>query len=138
MAENKTKPTDQNVEEYLKRVSDERKRKDCFTVLKLMKRVTGKKPQMWGDSMVGFGSYHYKYKSGHEGDSFLTGFSPRKQNLAIYIMAGLARYPELLDKLGKFKTGKSCLYIKSIEGVDLSVLEELVKRSVKQVAKDNK
>jgi len=138
MAENKTKPTDQNVEEYLNQVSDERRRQDCFTVLKLMKRITGKKPRMWGDTLVGFGSYHYKYASGREGDFFLAGFSPRKQNLAIYIVAGLDKYPELLDKLGKFKTGKSCLYIKSIEDVDMSVLEELVKRSVKQVAKDNK
>jgi hypothetical protein len=134
MAELKTKPNDQSVEEFLNGVADEKKRQDCHTILALMKQVTGAEPKMWGDSIVGFGSYHYKYKSGREGDWFLTGFSPRKQNLTLYIMAGFDRYDALLEKLGKFKTGKSCLYIKKVEDVDLSTLRELVEQSVEHMA----
>ncbi len=104
------------------------------TVLEIMKQITKAEPQMWGTSMVGFGSYHYKYESGSEGDWFVAGFSPRKQNLTLYIMAGFSRYDELLSKLGKFKTGKSCLYIKKIEDVDLKTLKELIKQSVAYVS----
>ena len=135
MAELKTKITDASVEKYLNGISDEKKRQDCFTVLKLMKQTTKKEPQMWGSSMVGFGSYHYKYASGREGDWFLTGFSPRKQNLTLYIMSGFSQYDSLLKKLGKFKTGKSCLYIKKIEDIDLKTLKELIKQSVAYVSK---
>jgi len=99
-----------------------------------MREVTGCEPKMWGPSIVGFGRYHYKYESGREGDWPLTGFSPRKQALTVYIMAGFRRYEELLDRLGKHKTGKSCLYLKRLEDVDLEVLRELVHESVEQVA----
>ncbi|MCK6630390.1 MAG: DUF1801 domain-containing protein [Anaerolineae bacterium] len=130
MAELKTKPTGQSVEAFLQEVSDEQKRQDCFTVLELMRRITGEEPKMWGSSMVGFGRYHYKYSSGQEGDYFLTGFSPRKQNLTLYIMAGFEQYEPLLQKLGKHTTGKSCLYIKRLKDVDLPTLEELIRQSI--------
>jgi hypothetical protein len=135
MAEQKTKENDQNVEAFLNSVVDEKKRQDSFVILDLMKQVTGLTPKMWGSSMVGFGRYHYKYASGHEGDAFLTGFSPRKQNLTIYIMAGFEQYDELMKKLGKYRTGKSCLYIKKIEDIDLEVLKVLVGQSVEQMKK---
>ena len=135
MAELKTKRNKGDVEAFLNSVQDEKKRQDSFTVLELMKKVTGKQPEMWGDSIVGFGSYHYKYASGREGDWMLTGFSPRKQNLTVYIMPGFDKYDQLLSKLGKHSTGKSCLYIKKIEDVDLDVLKALVKQSVEHMAK---
>ena len=134
MAELKTKPNEQSVEVFLNSVEDEKKRQDCFTILEIMKQVTKAEPQMWGTSMVGFGTYHYKYESGREGDWFVAGFSPRKQNLTLYIMAGFSRYDELLSKLGKFKTGKSCLYIKKIEDLDLPTLKELITQSVAYVS----
>jgi hypothetical protein len=137
MAELKTKRNKGDVEAFLNNVSDEKKRQDSFTVLELMKQVTGKEPEMWGDSIVGFGSYHYKYASGREGDWFVTGFSPRKQNLTLYIMSGFDEYERLLGKLGKHSTGKSCLYIKKIEDVDVDVLTELVKKSVEHMEKTN-
>lgn len=130
MAELKTKPTEQSVEAFLQEVSDEQKRQDCFIVLELMRRITGEEPKMWGSSMVGFGRYHYKYSSGQEGDYFLTGFSPRKQNLTLYIMAGFEQFEPLLQKLGKHTTGKSCLYIKRLKDIDLPTLEELIRQSV--------
>ena len=134
MAELKTKQTEESVEAFLNGVADEKKRQDCFTILELMKQVTGMEPKMWGTSLVGFGSYHYKYKSGREGDWFLTGFSPRKQNLTLYIMSGFSQYDALLSTLGKFKTGKSCLYIKKIEDIDFQTLRELVKQSVAKLS----
>jgi len=137
MAELKTKRNQGDVEAFLNSVPDEKKRRDSFTVLELMKQVTGKKPEMWGDSIIGFGSYHYKYASGREGDWFVTGFSPRKQNLTLYIMPGFDKYDILLSKLGKHSTGKSCLYIKKIEDVDMDVLKELVKQSVAHMEKSN-
>ena len=130
MAELKTKRNDQSVDEFLQAIPDERRRKDCYTVLELMKKVTGEEPKMWGDAIVGFGDYHYKYASGREGDWFFTGFSPRKQNLTLYIMSGFEEYNDLLNKLGKLKTGKACLYINKLKDVDLSVLRELVTKSV--------
>lgn len=137
MAELKTKPTDQSVEKFLNGVTNEKKRQDSKAILELMREVTGEEARMWGDSIIGFGSYHYTYKSGREGDWFLTGFSPRKQNLTLYIMAGFDEYDELLDKLGKYKTGKSCLYINKLDDVDTDVLRELVKRSAEHVAETN-
>ena len=119
------------VSEFIAAVEDPGKRKDCRELMKLMREVTGKRATMWGTSMVGFGSYHYKYASGREGDHFLTGFSPRKQALTLYIMAGFKSHAKLMEKLGKHKTGKSCLYIKSLDDVDRSVLAELVTESVK-------
>lgn len=133
MAELKTKPTDKSVEDFINGLSDENRRNDCRAVLQLMKRVTKSKPRMWGPSIVGFGSYHYKYASGREGDWFVAGFSPRKQDLTLYIMAGLPRYAELLSKLGKHKSGKSCLYVKRLSDIDMDVLEDLVQQSVAYV-----
>jgi hypothetical protein len=131
MAELKTTPNDQNVVAFLDGVSDERRRQDCFAVLQLMQDVTQAAPRMWGDSIVGFGDYHYRYASGREGDWFVTGFSPRKQSLTLYIMSGFDRYAELLAKLGKYKTGKSCLYINRLSDIDQAVLRELVAESVR-------
>lgn len=126
MTELKTRATGKSAEDFVRGIKDERMRRDCTTVLKLMKRVTKAKPTMWGPSIVGFGTYHYKYDSGREGDWFLTGFSPRKQNLTLYC---LALKPDLLRKLGKHKRGVSCLYIKTLDDVDLKVLEQLVRAS---------
>ncbi len=137
MAELKTKITEQSVEDFLNAITDEQTRQDCFAIAKLMQKATKAKPKMWGPSIVGFGSYHYKYESGRESDWFLTGFSPRKQNLTLYIMAGFARYDELMRKLGKHKTGKSCLYIKRLEDIDLKVLKELIEQSVVHMAKQH-
>ena len=137
MAELKTKPTDENVLDFLNGIADEKRRQDCFSVLELMKQATGAEPKMWGDSIVGFGSYHYKYASGREGDWFLTGFSPRKQNLTLYIMSGFDEYEALLSKLGKHKTSKACLYINKLQDVDAAVLKELVERSVDHMIKTN-
>jgi len=137
MAELKTRRNKGNVEAFLNNVPDEGKRQDSFTILELMRQVTGREPEMWGDSIVGFGSYHYKYKSGREGDWFLTGFSPRKQNLTLYIMSGFDDYDQLLNKLGKYSTGKSCLYIKKVEDVDTDVLKQLIKKSVAHMEETN-
>jgi len=134
MAQNKTQPTKKSVENFLNQVSDEKKRLDAFDLLKLMKEVTGEKPTMWGDAMVGFGSYHYKYASGREGDYFLTGFSPRKQNLTVYIMSGFNRHAALMKKLGKYKNGSSCIYINKLEDVDRTILKRVIKKSVAQTA----
>jgi hypothetical protein len=133
MAELKTKPTEQSVEDFLNAIPDEQKRADAFAIVKLMKQVTRAEPKMWGSSIVGFGSYHYKYASGHEGDTCLVGFSPRKQNLTLYLMLGVADYSDLLNKLGKHKTGKGCLYINKLADVDVPTLKELIKQSVKQL-----
>jgi len=135
MAELKTKLNDASVQKFLNSISDEKKRKDCFTILELMKKITKAEPKMWGSSMVGFGIYHYKYESGREGDWFLTGFSPRKQNLTLYIMSGINKYDELMKKLGKYKTGKSCLYINGLEDVDKKVLKDLITESFKYMSK---
>jgi hypothetical protein len=137
MAELKTKPTDEGVEAFLNSVENEQKRLDSLTIMQLMKRASGEEPQMWGSSIVGFGRYHYRYKSGREGKWFLTGFSPRKQNLTLYIMSGFEQYEGLLDKLGKHKTGVGCLYIKKLEDVDITILEELVQRSVTHMRETN-
>ncbi len=137
MAELKTKKNDESVEDFLNKVEDEQKREDSFKILKLMQAVTGEKPSMWGESIVGFGKYHYKYASGREGDWMMTGFSPRKQNLTLYIMAGFDGYEALMSKLGKHSTGASCLYIKKLSDVDEDVLKELVKRSFEHMKKTN-
>jgi hypothetical protein len=137
MAEPKTKPNNQDVEAFLNQVENDTKRGDCYTILEIMRQATGSEPQMWGDSIVGFGKYHYRYASGSEGDWPLTGFSPRKQNLTLYIMDGFSKYDALLNKLGKYKTGKSCLYIKKMEDIDLETLRELVKLSVEHMAASN-
>jgi hypothetical protein len=134
VAELKTKKNKASVKAFIGTIEDEQKRKDSLAVLEMMKKITGEKPTMWGPSLVGFGSYHYKYDSGREGDWFLTGFSPRKQALTLYIMSGFSQYEALLKKLGKFKTGKACLYIKKLEDVDLKTLRQLISQSVKHKA----
>lgn len=136
MNQNKTVPTGKSAREFLQTV-DEKRRADCEALLALMEEVTGEPPVMWGDSMVGFGSYHYKYATGREGDWLLTGFSPRKQNLTLYIMAGFDEYDHLLARLGKHTTGKSCLYIKRLADVDQDVLRELVRLSVAHMRATN-
>ena len=133
----KTKVNDASVNDFLNGIEDEQKRKDSLEVLALMKEVTGEEPKMWGPSIVGFGSYRYRYASGREGDWMLTGFSPRKQNLTIYIMPGFEHYGDLLDRIGKHSTAKSCLYIKKLADVDTNVLRELVKQSVEVVKQNN-
>ncbi|MEK6299965.1 MAG: DUF1801 domain-containing protein [Acidobacteriota bacterium] len=134
MAELKTKKNTANVEEFLNNVADEERREDCFRLLEIMKTATKAEPAMWGTSIVGFGRYQYAYKSGRALEWFLTGFSPRKQDLTLYIMPGLERYPALMKKLGKHKTGKSCLYVTKLEDVDLPTLKQLVRQSVKDLA----
>lgn len=134
MAELKTKPTDDSVEAFLHSVQNKRRREDSFKVLELMKEATGEEPKMWGSSIVGFGSYHFKYASGREGDWMAIGFSPRKQSLTLYIMDGFAEYDVLLGELGKHRTGKSCLYINKLDDVDLDVLRDLVQKSVEHMA----
>ncbi|EQA44201.1 PF08818 domain protein [Leptospira broomii serovar Hurstbridge str. 5399] len=133
MAESKTKPGNESVSDFLKNIRDENVRTSCEKISEIMKRVTKEKPVLWGSSMIGFGKYHYVYESGREGDMFLVGFSPRKSNITIYIMPGLEEYNDLLSKLGKFKTGKGCLYLKSIQDVSIPVLEELINKSFHQM-----
>jgi hypothetical protein len=133
----KTQKNEGNVVDFLNGVENEKKRRDSFVILDLMSEVTGEGPTMWGTSIVGFGSYRYKYSSGREGEWFRTGFSPRKQSLTLYIMDGFSQYDELLGKLGKYSTGKSCLYINRLEDVDLPTLRELVRKSVDHVTETN-
>lgn len=135
MTELKTKQNSASVIKFLDKVADIKKREDSFKVLELMKQITGEDPKMWGPSIVGFGTYHYIYESGREGDWFLTGFSPRKQDLTLYIMSGFKRYDELMHKLGRYKTGKACLYLKSLDDVDIKVLKNLISESVKYISK---
>ena len=135
MAENKTKETKANVDNFINSIKEITIREDCHKIIKIMKSATKAEPKMWGQNIVGFGSYHYKYASGREGDFFLTGFSPRKQNLSIYLMVGFDNQKSQLKKLGKHKIGKSCLYIKSLSDVDVKVLNEMIVQSVKQMKK---
>ena len=130
MAELKTQKTDASVEESLNAVENERRRADSFALLELMREVTGEEPAMWGTSIVGFGTYRYQYASGREGEWMQVGFSPRKRNLTLYIMPGFDGYRSLLEKLGKYRTGKSCLYINKLDDVDLPTLRELIRQSV--------
>jgi hypothetical protein len=130
VAEAKTKPTEIAVEEFIAKVEDPQKRADSHALVELMKKVTGKPPKMWGPTIIGFGTYHYKYASGHEGDSCVAGFSPRKAEFSIYLSAEPdERRGELLGKLGKHRMGKGCLYVKRLEGLDMTVLEQLVRES---------
>ena len=137
MASPKTLPTDQSVESFLDSVGDGRKRADSYAILDIMKQITQAEPQMWGSSIIGFGSYHYVYASGREGDWPLVGFSPRKQNLTLYIMPGFDEYAVLLEKLGKHNLGKACLYIKRLADVDLPTLKELIRQSVEHMRETN-
>lgn len=135
MAENKTKATKASVDKFIKSIKDAKVKRDCERIISIMKAITNQEPQMWGPSIVGFGTYHYKYESGREGDFFLTGFSPRKQNLTLYIIAGFNKYEDLMKKLGKYKTGRSCLYIKSLDDINLTVLKKIITESVKHMKK---
>lgn len=130
MAENKTKPTDVAVEDFLNAVENDRRRSDAFELLAMMRELTGEEAKMWGASIIGFGSYHYKYESGREGDFMQLGFSPRKANLVCYIMLGFSGYQALMDRLGKYKTGKSCLYINKLDDIDRAVLRQLIEKSL--------
>ena len=125
----KTVLTGDSVPDFLAAIEDDERRKDCQALAKLLKRVTGAAPRMWGPSIVGFGERHYRYESGREGDWFQAGFAPRKQDLTLYLAADFPGRAELLRKLGKHKTGKACVYMKRLSDVDLEVLEELVRRS---------
>ncbi len=133
MAENKTVKTGASVDEFMAAVENKRRREDGLVLLEMMRDVTGLEPEMWGPSIIGFGSYHYKYESGREGDMPLVGFSPRKSNLSLYIMSGFDEYEEMLGKLGKHRTGASCLYINKLADVDVGVLRELVSQSVEHM-----
>lgn len=133
MAELKTQKTKASVAGFLNKIPDEQRRKDCQTVLKLMQEATGEEPKMWGSSIVGFGTYKYRYESGREGEWPVIGFSPRKTDLTLYIVPGFDKF-ELMAKLGKYKTGKSCLYIKKLDDVKLSVLKQLIGKSVDKMA----
>jgi hypothetical protein len=137
MAEAKTQRTRQNVTAFLKRIPDEQKQKDAFALVDLMRQITKAEPVMWGSSIVGFGTYRLKYASGRESEWPLTGFAPRKQNLTLYIMSGFEQYDELLKTLGKFKTGKACLYINRLDDVHLPTLRQLIKQSVQHMIKTN-
>jgi len=130
MTSNKTVETSSSVENFINSADSDQKRKDSWDMVALMSEITGSEAKMWGSSLVGFGQYHYKYASGREGDFFITGFSPRKTALTIYIMPGFDDYPDLLAKLGPHKTGKSCLYVKNLEVVDRDVLQEIIQDSV--------
>lgn len=130
MAELKTKPTGASVADFITDVADPRRREECETIVRLMQEVTGQPPEMWGESIVGFGRYAYKYASGRTGEWMTTGFSPRKDNLTLYFMGGFDDLAELMGRLGKYKTGKGCLYVKRLSDIDQDVLRELVARSV--------
>lgn len=135
MAELKTRPTRASVTAFLAGIDDPQQRADARKVAAMMRRATGKRAKMWGASIVGYGSYHYRYASGREGDFMITGYSPRKQALTVYIMPGFSRFGRLMAKLGKYKTGKSCLYIKRLSDVDENVLEKLIVESVRHMRK---
>ena len=135
MAELKTKVNNASVSKFINTIKDEQIRADCFQIVDIMQNASKAEPKMWGTSIVGFGNYRYKYASGREGDWFLTGFSPRKQNITLYLMGGFEGHEELLGKLGKHSTGKGCLYIKQLEDVDVKTLKQLINASVKRMSK---
>jgi hypothetical protein len=134
MAENKTRQTDASVAAYIDAIPDETRRQDCRALAKLMARASGHKPAMWGKSIVGFGSYHYRYESGREGDSCLTGFSSRKGDISIYLLADFPGRPKLLAQLGRHKAGKGCLYVRTLADVNPATLEQIVAASVAAAA----
>lgn len=133
MAHNQTQLTGEDVGEFLEGIADPRRREDARRLDEILRRVTRTQPRLWGGGIVGYGRYHYRYASGREGDWFLAGFSPRARAFSIYVMSGFEGQEELMGRLGKFKTGKACLYVNRLEDVDLEVLEELLRRSVAHV-----
>ena len=134
-ANNKTQPHDASVEDYIDSIDHKGRAEDARILVDLMREVTGEQPRMWGSSIVGFGEYHYAYESGREGDHMLTGFAPRKANMVVYVMPGFKPYEKLLAKLGKHKTGASCLYLGRLSGIDMKVLKQIVERSVRDMRK---
>ncbi|WEK21019.1 MAG: DUF1801 domain-containing protein [Candidatus Pedobacter colombiensis] len=135
MAKNKTTETNLNVRDFLEKVGEPLKRKDCYLISALMEKQTGFEPKMWGPSIVGFGSYHYKYASGHEGDAPLIGFSPRSTAIVLYMASDFEDKEELLKQLGKHKTGKGCIYVKKLEGINIPVLTKMIDYSVANIKK---
>ena len=138
MSELKTQPTKASVEKFINQVPDEARREDCRQVARIMEEITGEEPTMWGPSIVGFGTYHYKYASGREGDWPIAAFSPRKQDLTLYLLPGFTEQADLMKQLGKHRTGKSCLYIKRLSDVHVPTLKKLIRDSVKRMRKITK
>lgn len=130
MAKNKTKPTKASVTDFIEAVENDQKRKDSYRLIELMKDVSGEEPYMWGPSIIGFGNYHYKYKSGHEGDAPILGFSPRKTAISLYAFTGLDEHKHQLDSLGKFTMGKACIYVKKLEDIDEKTLIDVMKQTI--------
>jgi len=131
MAKNKTTTTNKNVSDFIQEFADtEQKQKDSFELLELFRKISGYEPKMWGPSIIGYGSYHYKYKSGHEGDAPLVGFSPRKAAISLYVFTGLESHKHLLEDLGKFKMGKACIYVQKVPDIDLQKLETLIRETI--------
>jgi hypothetical protein len=137
MAENKTQPTKESVSSYLNKIQDKQVRDDCFAILEMMQEVSNYEPVMWGSAIIGFGKYHYVYASGREGDWPPIGFSPRKQNISLYLMYGLNKVKDELSKLGKYTTGKGCLYIKSLSDVNQEVLKTIIDKAFEEAQKAN-
>lgn len=136
MAENKTKPTSASVDEFIREFADtDQKRNDSYRLIELMKSVTGEEPVMWGPSIIGFGSVHYKYASGHEGDMPVLGFSPRKSALSLYVYSGVEKHRQWLEGLGKYKMGRVCIYAKKLSDLDERVLVKLMKKTADWVKK---
>ncbi|SNR58008.1 DUF1801 domain-containing protein [Flavobacterium sp. ov086] len=135
MAKNKTTETEQSVTDFVNAVEDETKRKDSFELIRIMQEVTGFEPKMWGPSIIGFGSYHYKYASGHEGDAPLVGFSPRKAAISLYAYASSEQKEELLSKFGKYRATKGCIYIKKVADIDVEILKKMIAASVEYLNK---
>ena len=131
MSDPTTGGNDQHVQSFLESIEDEQRKADCSALVEMMQRITGHQPRLWNNSIIGFGSYHYKYESGREGDWFLTGCSPRKQHLSVYIIGGLSHHEEKLEKLGQYKRSKACLYIRALSDVKRDVLEEIISASVR-------
>lgn len=129
MSDLKTRETDNSVKDFINTIEHERKKEEALELLEIFEEVTGEKARMWGTSIIGFGKYHYVYESGREGDWMITGFSPRKTKHSLYIMSGFDQFDELMSKLGKYKTGKSCLYVNKLEDINIPVLKELINRS---------
>jgi hypothetical protein len=135
VTEQKTIPTEKDVEGYLNTIGDEQKRRDSITLLELMRQISGCQPKLWVGNIVGFGEYHYRYASGHEGDAALVGFAPRKEAFSLYVLSGFEGQEQLLEKLGKHKAGKGCLYVKRLDDIDLDVLRQLVQGTVEKIRK---
>lgn len=134
MTKNKTEFTDKNVDDFLQKLESEQKRKDSYELIALMEKITGEKAKMWGSTIVGFGNYHYKYESGHEGNAPLIGFSPRKTAISLYVFTGLQEHEHMLENLGKFTMGKACIYVKRLTDINLDALTGLMNHSIDYVS----